>query len=528
MKKLVCLILLIQFGFLAAQTKTVVTMYGEKVQINPNSLTTANNGLTATNGNIQLGGTLTQPTTTINASPTNTFAISGLQNSISGTDNLIVSDPTTGVLKTLNPSSLNNGWLLKGNVGTTSNPTSTTSNFIGTTDNAALNFRINNIHAGWLGFQTGGPGTSSVYFGVNAGLAGAPVTPGNGAYSNIGIGDNALASNLSNGNIGIGAYALTKTNAMNNIGIGLYSLQNNTSGASNIGIGASPLQNNISGTFNIAIGTNAGTVNTTGSNNIFIGNAANASSNALSNATAIGNNAKVSAINSMVLGGTGTDAIKVGIGNTAPLNTLHVTPVTGINPVRFEGLQQSITPATDMVVVADANGVLKTMAPNPFSAKVPLTILTSPGISPLPATVTQNNFIRYRILSNNQLEVDFLYSATNGAGGRAGSGDYLFSLPAGFSFDSTEHPAYSGPTNSNTEYTYAIRDVKTAFASAGSNYTPATCFIVPYNGNLFRIVGILQTPGGTVGSSTTPLNTNNVVIGGRFTITYTTGITPIE
>ena len=351
--------LLIQFGFITAQTKTMVTVYGEKVQINPNPLTTANNGLSATGGNVQLGGTLTLPTTTITTSTGNTLAISGLQPSVSGTDNLIVADPATGVLKKMNPSTLNNVWLLKGNAGTTANPTSTSSNFVGTTDNMALNFRINNTYAGWIGTQTGGPGTSSVYFGFNTGLAAAPIT--NAAYSNIGIGDNALALNTSNGNIGIGAYALTKSvSGNNNIAMGLYAVQNNTSGSSNIGIGATALQKNTTGSFNIGLGSNTGLINTTGSNNIFIGNSADTSTDALSNAIAIGYGAKVGQSNSLILGGTGANSVKVGIGNTAPTNTLHVTGIA--NPVRFEGLQTSVTPATDLVVMADATGVLKTVA----------------------------------------------------------------------------------------------------------------------------------------------------------------------
>nr|WP_199002804.1 hypothetical protein [Flavobacterium sp. ASV13] len=105
MKKLACIIVLIQCGFITAQTKTMVTMYGEKVQINPNSLATANNGLTATNGNVQLGGSLVQPTT-ITASTTNTLALSGLQSSVSEADNLIVADPATGVLRTTSNSSV--------------------------------------------------------------------------------------------------------------------------------------------------------------------------------------------------------------------------------------------------------------------------------------------------------------------------------------------------------------------------------------------------------------------------------------
>ncbi|AFL80251.1 hypothetical protein Aeqsu_0744 [Aequorivita sublithincola DSM 14238] len=59
-----------------------------------------NNGLTKTNNTIQLGGALIKPTT-ITADATNTLAVAGLQSG-SITDNLVVADPATGVLKQVN------------------------------------------------------------------------------------------------------------------------------------------------------------------------------------------------------------------------------------------------------------------------------------------------------------------------------------------------------------------------------------------------------------------------------------------
>ena len=314
----------------------------------------ANNGLTSTNGNVQLGGTLTTSTSLV-TNATNTFAISGLQPSVSGTDFVVVVDGT-GVLKTL-PSSVLNNWQLKGNAGTTANTTAG-ANFIGTTDQTAINFRVNNVHTGWLGYQTAGIGTASVYFGANAGLAGAVKT--NGAYGNIGIGDNALAANTSNSNVAIGAFALQKnTSGFNNAAFGYLTLQNNLAGQDNTAVGTGALQNN-TGSTNVAIGSSAGTNNTVGTSNSFFGPSANLTSLGLnvSNATAIGSNAKVGASNSIVLGGTGVDVVKVGIGNTIPSNTLHVTSTA--DPIRAEGLQAGNS-ATDSFVVATTTGVLRTL-----------------------------------------------------------------------------------------------------------------------------------------------------------------------
>lgn len=55
---------------------------------------------------------------------------------------------------------------------------------------------------------------------------------------------------------------------------------------------------------------------------------------------------------------------RVGIGETAPTNSLHVKATT--DPVRLEGLQTGT--ATDNIVVADATGVLKTIAPSSLSS----------------------------------------------------------------------------------------------------------------------------------------------------------------
>ena len=62
MKKILYFLLLVQFGLITAQNKTVVTMYGEKISVNINPLVKGDNGVTA-NGTIQLGGALIKPTT---------------------------------------------------------------------------------------------------------------------------------------------------------------------------------------------------------------------------------------------------------------------------------------------------------------------------------------------------------------------------------------------------------------------------------------------------------------------------------
>ena len=102
MKKITCLLLLIQSGFLIAQSKTVVTQFGEKIAIS----TGANNGLTANDGYIQLGGALTQPSV-LTTTSSFTLAIKGLQTG-SDSDNVLVSD-ANGVLKYVSRTSFGGG-----------------------------------------------------------------------------------------------------------------------------------------------------------------------------------------------------------------------------------------------------------------------------------------------------------------------------------------------------------------------------------------------------------------------------------
>src|SRR5260221_2274033 len=132
------------------------------------------------------------------------------------------------------------GWSLTGNTGT--NPST---NFIGTTDNQPLSFRINNTWAGQLNHIT----------------------------NNYGIGIGALQNN---------------TTGTQNVGFGHWALLSNTTGGSNTSIGNDALSRNTTGSSNTAVGNWALILNTTGNNNTGIGNNALQSNNGNSN-TAVGN-----------------------------------------------------------------------------------------------------------------------------------------------------------------------------------------------------------------------------------------------
>ena len=108
------------------------------------------------------------------------------------------------------------------------------------------------------------------------------------------------------------------------MGVGPITLYNNSASNNNTANGYASL-NNTTGGNNTGIGYNSGYSNTSGSKNTFVGSYANATTGGLTNATAIGDSAFVAASNALVLGGTGANAVSVGIGLTTPLSTLDVS-----------------------------------------------------------------------------------------------------------------------------------------------------------------------------------------------------------
>ena len=148
-------------------------------------------------------------------------------------------------------------WLLTGNAGTVDGI-----NFLGTTDNVPLNFRVNNEKAGridpilnntFMGYRgafmtvTGHDNTA---FGASA------LFHLTGGSNNTAFGANALQTNGGGqGNTAVGRMALLgNTNGAGNVAVGLAALRSNTNGTNNIGIGGETLAGNTTGNENIAIG----------------------------------------------------------------------------------------------------------------------------------------------------------------------------------------------------------------------------------------------------------------------------------
>lgn len=246
----------------------------------------------------------------------------------------------------LNMATAASAWSLTGNSGT-----DTSINFLGTTDNRPLIFKVNNQFNGKMGdgvlsmgqgaySNTNNPNNMlltayGMFALVNNKNDPAIYTSG---YNNTAIGALTLSNNTSgqgntalgavslnsnttgSGNTASGCFALQFSNGSNNSAFGASSVQYNQTGSNNTGMGVGSLGMNHKGNDNTAIGytaaqstgTSCNTAigsgalknNLDGSYNTAIGyNADFPSYNAqLSNTTAIGANAKVDASNKIRLG----------------------------------------------------------------------------------------------------------------------------------------------------------------------------------------------------------------------------------
>ncbi|HAD15119.1 MAG TPA: hypothetical protein DCF33_22065 [Saprospirales bacterium] len=143
--------------------------------------------------------------------------------------------------------------------------------------------------------------------------------------NNTAIGVGTLVANNASNNCAVGAFSMeNNTTGVWNTSLGTSSFQENTTGSYNTAIGIGALNKSVSGNYNTGIGVGALNNNVKGSYNTALGYNADVSNDSLFNATAIGTNSFVGSSSSMVLGGLGVYAVKVGIGLTTPTHYLTV------------------------------------------------------------------------------------------------------------------------------------------------------------------------------------------------------------
>jgi hypothetical protein len=211
-----------------------------------------------------------------------------------------------------NSAAAGSGWLLGGNAAT--NPAT---NFIGTTDNQPLIFKIGNASAGRIGLNN------------NTSLGGSSHILAGGSE-----------------NTSIGAFSSTLTTGNNNTGLGFSSLYSNVGGNNNTAVGANALINNTTGSNNSMFGFNAKPLNTT-----------------QTNATALGAQAQVDCDNCLVLGSvngtnSATATVKVGIGKTNPNYNLDLKGNASIEgPPLVAGSFVNLTAGGGLVLANNSNNI---------------------------------------------------------------------------------------------------------------------------------------------------------------------------
>ncbi|MEZ5306086.1 MAG: tail fiber domain-containing protein [Pyrinomonadaceae bacterium] len=166
----------------------------------------------------------------------------------------------------------------------------------------------------------------------------------------------------SNSFFGNRAGNLNSTGSANSF-FGAFSGSAVTLGANNAFFGRSSGSVTSTGSNNTAIGSNAGGVNTTGSDNTYIGANTEASSNALSFATAIGAGAVVGANNTVQIGRSGIDKIRIGTLSTG--GDVQVCMNSATN--ELAACSSSARYKSEIRIYSEGLSVIQKLAPVSFS-----------------------------------------------------------------------------------------------------------------------------------------------------------------
>ncbi|NQY43599.1 MAG: hypothetical protein HRT87_09680 [Legionellales bacterium] len=281
-------------------------------------------------------------------------------------------------------SSSSGGWDLNGNSGTING-----TNFIGTTDNQAVDFRTNNnirarlttkgqlelinsTKSTFIG-ELSGTNASTAWNAYNVGVGYKTLNNGNGRYNtamgysamkspqnsswNVAVGYLTMSGNLNganwntafgykslegltsgDGNTAIGHLSqISIATGSQNTTLGYHTLHDNVGGEFNIAIGARAMSYGLSGDYNIAIGVRCG-ANSSGSNNVFIGTEAGLDENN-SNKLYIENSSSDKAL---IVGDFNVDRVGINYKEVDLTHTLNVGGNVKIDT--FLNLKPSATP----------------------------------------------------------------------------------------------------------------------------------------------------------------------------------------
>ena len=282
-------------------------------------------------------------------------------------------NPTTSWVG-IGGSASGNNWALAGNT------VNATTDFMGSTNDADVIFKRNNIQSGKisttntsLGVNSLAPattrnrntaiGTEAMYLNVNGddntAIGYQALRTGTDGARNVAIGNNTLMNNTTGGdNTAVGMQSLqSNTTGYNNVAVGRSSLYSNTSGSDNSAFGTQSLQSNTTGNSNVAVGRNSLYQNTSGNNN-----SASGASSLHSNTT--GNNNSASGASSLQSNTTGFQNTASGTSSlqsntTGSNNTgLGYNSQTGANLTNATAIGANASATTsNSLVLGSINGV---------------------------------------------------------------------------------------------------------------------------------------------------------------------------
>ena len=195
--------------------------------------------------------------------------------------------------------------------------------FIGNNAGLLTTSGLNNVFLGHNAGKGNLTGTSNVFLGNGAGANNA------GGDQNTFVGISAGNMNTGGGNTFVGyQVGIINSSGRHNTFTGTYAGGKNSTGEKNTMMGYNTGHNITTGSENVFIGEDAGRVMLGSNRNTMIGTNTGPNDmggpDSLDRAIAIGYNAKVNCHNCAVIGGTGVDAVKVGIGTEDPIYTLDI------------------------------------------------------------------------------------------------------------------------------------------------------------------------------------------------------------
>jgi hypothetical protein len=331
-----------------------------------------------------------------------------------------------------------------------------------------------NVGVGWAALLDNTTGADNTAIGLEA------LDSNTFGIQNTAVGESALFSN-SLGFTGV-------PSSSGNTAVGYAAAAGNTGGFYNTALGYYALAGNATGDYNTANGFYALDTNTTGNFNTAIGYQAGPSTNNLSNTTAIGSGAAVGESNALVLGGTGPNAVNVGIGTPTPQYMLDVHGTGNFTGnVTFAATQTFPGTGTISGVVAGTG-----LTGGGSGGSVTLNVNTAliPQLGAANTFTGNQNVNGYLVVSASTLGVLGESSATSGqAEGVAG----LAASPSGYGVEGLNDSAGGGAGvygSSASSNGYGVEGVVTASSGGTGMYGTAPSY---------GVQGIATGSGSTVG-----------------------------